>query len=285
MTANYSTAVSTARDYYNSEDADSFYSIIWGGEDIHIGWYESPTESIDVASRRTVERMANRLARQLGPSSRALDLGSGYGGAARYLANRFGCQIVALNLSEAENARARELNTRQSLEHLVEVVDGSFESIPAADECFDVVWSQDAILHSGNRSRVIAEVARVLKPGGSFLFTDPMQADDCPSGVLEPILSRIHLETLGSPRFYETECARAGLELTAFNQQTRHLVQHYRRVLQETEARQEELRGVISDAYIEKMKAGLGHWIEGGRQAYLTWGIFHFCKPLPPPTT
>ncbi|MDH5777270.1 MAG: SAM-dependent methyltransferase, partial [Gammaproteobacteria bacterium] len=41
MSAAYSEAVATARDYYNSEDADNFYNIIWGGEDIHIGLYES----------------------------------------------------------------------------------------------------------------------------------------------------------------------------------------------------------------------------------------------------
>ena len=37
MSHSYSEAVSIARDYYNSDDADNFYAIIWGGEDIHIG--------------------------------------------------------------------------------------------------------------------------------------------------------------------------------------------------------------------------------------------------------
>ena len=57
----YSQAVNTARDYYNSEDADAFYATIWGGEDIHIGLYESLDESITDASRRTVEHMALSL--------------------------------------------------------------------------------------------------------------------------------------------------------------------------------------------------------------------------------
>ncbi|MDH5409605.1 MAG: SAM-dependent methyltransferase, partial [Gammaproteobacteria bacterium] len=58
MSAAYSEAVATARDYYNSEDADNFYNIIWGGEDIHIGLYESTNESIVEASHRTVRHMA-----------------------------------------------------------------------------------------------------------------------------------------------------------------------------------------------------------------------------------
>lgn len=279
MTTNYSPAVHTARQYYNSEDADRFYSLIWGGEDIHIGWYQDAHEKIEVASRRTVERMADRLAERLNSKSRVLDLGAGYGGAARYLTTRFGCQVVALNLSEAENKRHRQLNQQQSLEQTIDVVDGSFEEIPCEDESFDAVWSQDAILHSGDRPQVIAEVARVLKPGGSFLFTDPMQADTCPAGVLEPILARIHLETLGSPRFYQTACEQLGLSFVGFEQATEQLVAHYRRVLQETEKQQPRLSQEISNDYIERMKVGLGHWINGGQQGHLAWGIFEFLKP------
>ena len=52
-------ATTTARDYYNSEDADLYYAQVWGGEDIHIGLYRKPDESIFDASRRTVEHMAS----------------------------------------------------------------------------------------------------------------------------------------------------------------------------------------------------------------------------------
>ncbi|HKJ07817.1 MAG TPA: class I SAM-dependent methyltransferase, partial [Gammaproteobacteria bacterium] len=99
MTTDYSAAVATARDYYNSDDADNFYFTIWGGEDIHVGLYQSDDEPIFAASRRTVERLAGKLT-GLGKDSRVLDLGAGYGGAARYLAATYGCRVVALNLSE-----------------------------------------------------------------------------------------------------------------------------------------------------------------------------------------
>lgn len=279
MSDQYSTAVHTAREYYNSEDADNFYSIIWGGEDIHIGWYRSDDEPIRDASRRTVEQMADRVSGTLTAASRVLDLGAGYGGAARYLTRRFGCHVTALNLSEAENDRNRALNIAEGLDDRIDVVDGSFEDIPYDDASFDVVWSQDAILHSGDRPRVLSETARVLEAGGDFIFTDPMQSDDCPEGVLEPILDRIHLETLGSPGFYRAEAAAVGMELVAFVDATEQLPRHYSRVLEETIARESEITDSISPEYIERMKAGLGHWIEGGRSGHLAWGIFHFRKP------
>ncbi len=271
----YTGAVATARDYYNSSDADVFYSKIWGGEDIHVGLYERPDEPIFAASRRTVETMAARL-RELGPESRVLDIGSGYGGSARYLASTFGCRVVAVNLSEVENERHRKMNAGKGLGRLIEVVDASFEDVPAGDAFFDVVWSQDAILHSGNREKVVEEVARVLKPGGDFVFTDPMQSDGCPEGVLQPILDRIHLDSLGSPGFYRAAAKEAGMEEVGFEDHSEQLPTHYTRVLEETEAREEELSAEISSDYIERMKKGLKHWVEGGRAGYLAWGIFHF---------
>lgn len=274
--AMYPEAVSTARDYYNSEDADQFYATIWGGEDIHVGMYESDEEPIFEASRRTVAYMASKLA--LAADSRVLDIGAGYGGAARFLARTYGCTVTALNLSEVENDRNREMNRQQDLDHLIAVVDGSFEEISYPNASFDAVWSQDAILHSGDRDQVLREVYRVLKSGGSFIFTDPMQADDCPDGVLQPILDRIHLNTLGSPKFYINTGKEVGFSEVSFEDHTPFLAAHYSRVLQETECHEDRLAGVVSDDYIARMKKGLQHWIDGGKKGYLSWGVFEFKK-------
>lgn len=279
MSTAYSEVVETARSYYNSDDADNFYFHVWGGEDIHIGLYETPGESIAAASRRTVQRMASEVAQVLGPDSRVLDIGAGYGGAARYLAETYGCRVTALNLSEKENERNRATNRERKLDQRIDVVDGSFESIPAADASYDLVWSQDAILHSGHRDRVIADIARVLRPGGDLVFTDPMQADDCPEGVLQPVLDRIHLDSLGSIAFYREAAERQGLQEVAVIELTKNLVSHYSRVREELTRGREKLRGRVSEAYIERMLLGLGHWVDAGDRGYLRWGILHFRKP------
>ncbi len=278
MSTNYSDVVQTARDYYNSEDADNFYLHIWGGEDIHIGLYQSEREEIAAASRRTVEKMADLLP-DLGPSATILDIGSGYGGAARYLAKRFGSKVVALNLSEKENERNREMSAAAGLGDRVDVVDGSFEEIPLGDASCDVVWSQDAILHSGKRAQVIAEVARVLKPGGHFVFTDPMESGNCSREDLEPVLARIHLDTLGSPEFYAQEAKKNGLELVAWEEKTPQLIRHYSRVREELSAQRPNLSGKVSEAYIDRMLNGLSNWVKAGESGCLAWGFLHFKKP------
>jgi sarcosine/dimethylglycine N-methyltransferase len=279
MSERYSPVVKTAQDYYNSDDADNFYYHIWGGEDIHIGIYGSLDESIADASERTVSTMASQCRMDLTPQTRVLDVGAGYGGAARWLAGKFACHVTCLNLSETQNARNRSMTTEQGLDGRIEVVDGSFENIPADDHSFDLVWSQDAILHSGRRERVLEEVDRVLKAGGEFIFTDPMQADDCPAGVLQPVLNRIHLDSLGSLDFYRQQARRLGWEELGVVDLTPQLVTHYTRVRQELAKRREALTGKVSDEYMDRMIQGLGYWVDAGDNNYLSWGILHFYKP------
>jgi sarcosine/dimethylglycine N-methyltransferase len=271
-------AARVAEDYYDSEDADNFYALIWGGEDIHIGLYDSPDGDIRTASRRTVQTMA-QLVERLGAQSRVLDIGAGYGGAARYLARTYGADVTCLNLSEVENDRNRALTLKQGLTEKVHVVHGSYEDIPEPAERFDVVWSQDAILHSGNRKKVLAEVARVLKPGGEFIFTDPMQADDVADvRQLQPIYDRIHLTSLASIEYYRRELAELGFDELAIVPLVAQLRTHYARVQAELLARRSELEGKVSTEYVERMHEGLQHWIDGADRGLLSWGILHFRK-------
>lgn len=267
-----SNAVELAEAYYDSAEADAFYQTVWGGEDIHIGIYASQDEPIADASRRTVERMAYRLG-DIGAQTRMLDLGAGYGGSARYLAENHGCQVTCLNLSETQNEQNRKLTEKAGLSGNISVVHGDFEHIPEADDSYDVVWSQDAILHSGNRPRVLDEVTRVLKDGGRFIFTDPMQADDCPDGVLQPILDRINLATLGSVGFYRRELVNRGFAEVAVEPLTEHLRTHYWRV---GEALKDNYDGAVlrsGQDYVDAMIKGLQHWVDGADKGHLAWAI------------
>jgi len=270
-----SEAVERAEAYYDSGEADAFYQAIWGGQDIHIGIYRDDAEPIADASRRTVESMADHLIRS-DASTRVLDLGAGYGGSARYLADRFGCKVTCLNLSETQNALNRTLTAEAGLAELVDVVYGDFENIPEPDDSFDIVWSQDAILHSGNRTRVLDEVSRVLVGDGQFTFTDPMQSDTCPDGVLQPILDRIQLSTLASFGFYRTELAARGFEESRTEELTDQLRMHYWRVGKALQDRYDEAVKMSGQTYVDNMIKGLQHWVDGADRGYLAWGIMDY---------
>ena len=273
----YSQTADIARAYYNSKAADAFYATVWGGEHIHLGIYRNPGESIQDASRRTVEEMAAMLGtRQRGTT--VLDIGSGYGGSARFLAETFGYRITCLNISERHNKRNNCLIRERGLDSLIQIVTGSFEDIPFPDGSFDIVWSQDALLHSGNRPKVLEEISRVLVQNGEFIFTDPMQSDDCPPEALQPVLARLHLPDLGCFAAYRETAARLGWEEIRIVDLSEHLVTHYTRVLGELEKRYDELLVTSGRGYLEHAVQGLKHWIDTGRKGHLKWGILHFGK-------
>lgn len=275
MNTKYSNDIEIARSYYNSPDAHNFYYRVWGGEDLHLGIYKSADEDIYTASRRAVDRIAGCVDR-IDENTKVIDFGGGFSGSARHLAKKFGCHVTVVNLSETENDRGRKMNREQGLNHLIEVVDGSYDAVPFEDSSFDVVWSEDAILHSGNKEKVISEAARLLKPGGDLVFSDPMQTDHCDEKVLQPVYDRIKLSSLASPATYKELAKKAGLKEVNFEQLQDQLVLHYSRVLEETEKNEEELLEYVSREYLENMKKGLKYWIEGGKADNLTWGIFHF---------
>jgi sarcosine/dimethylglycine N-methyltransferase len=271
--------VEIAEKYYDSSDADEFYFHIWGGEDIHVGIYETEDEPIVEASRRTVERMASMVQGGIGPGTRVLDIGAGYGGAARYLAKTYGCTVCCLNISKTQNRRNQQLSSEQGLGDKIEVLHASFEDIPKRDGSFDLVWCQDSILHSGKRAKVLEEVKRVLAPGGQFIFTDPMQVKSCPSGVLQPVLDRIHLDSLGSFDFYSQTARKLGLEEVKLDKLSEQLPRHYGRVREELQSRYDEMIKLSSKKYVDRMIKGLGHWVEAGNNGYLDWGIMLLRKP------
>src|SRR5690606_31897432 len=119
--------------------------------DLHIGIYEL-TRDIREASVETVDRMAAMLP-DLNSDTKVLDIGAGYGGSMRRIVRQSGCEAVCLNLSETQNDTNRYKTRRAGLSDRLRVAHGVFEEIPDENDAYDVVWSQDAILHSDQRER------------------------------------------------------------------------------------------------------------------------------------
>lgn len=101
-----------------------------------------------------------------------LDVCCGLGGPARWIAHRLGCRVTGLDVTASRVASARRLTGRVGLGHLVDFVHGDATAMPLPDAAFDVVMSQEAWLHVPDKPAVIAECARVMKPGAALAFTD-----------------------------------------------------------------------------------------------------------------
>jgi ubiquinone/menaquinone biosynthesis C-methylase UbiE len=114
------------------------------------------------------------LAQLAGVDSEAevLDVGCGLGGSCRYLAAAFGCYATGLDLTEEYCRVATVLSDRVGLQESTEFRCASALDMPFPDESFDFVWTEHAQMNIRDKDGLHAEIARVLKRGGKFVFHD-----------------------------------------------------------------------------------------------------------------
>jgi SAM-dependent methyltransferase len=101
-----------------------------------------------------------------------LDVGSGVGGPARFLAATYGCPVTGVDLSEAFVEGARYLTERTGQTGLVSFQVASALELPFDEECFDVVLLQHVAMNVADRRRLYSEIRRVLKPLGRLATFD-----------------------------------------------------------------------------------------------------------------
>jgi sarcosine/dimethylglycine N-methyltransferase len=106
------------------------------------------------------------------PEDVVLDVCSGMGGPARYLAWKTGCDVIGLDLTASRVEGATELTRVAGLSHRVRFVNGNALDIPFPDESFTLAIAQESFAHIPSKPQLLAECARVLQPGGRLVFSD-----------------------------------------------------------------------------------------------------------------
>ena len=111
----------------------------------------------------------------LSTGEKLLDIACGSGGPALRIAAKTGCSLVGIDLHEQAISTAKSLAAQRNLKNGAEFrVVNATEPLPFPDAHFDAISCVDAINHIRNRPSVLALWARLLKPGGRLLFTDPV---------------------------------------------------------------------------------------------------------------
>jgi sarcosine/dimethylglycine N-methyltransferase len=101
-----------------------------------------------------------------------LDVGSGLGGPARFLAANHGCRVTGIDLSEAFVDAARYLTERTGQTGQVSFRTADSLHLPFDDGRFDAVFLQHVAMNIADRARLYREIRRVLRSGGRFATFD-----------------------------------------------------------------------------------------------------------------
>ncbi|KAH7484187.1 hypothetical protein PRIC1_003491 [Phytophthora ramorum] len=103
---------------------------------------------------------------------KVLDIGTGFGGTARLLAHRSGCNVHALELQPDLNDAAKELTRRCGLENQITHLSGDFLELPVLHHEYDAVVGLLCFLHIGNWRQLFQRCFDSLKPGGVLYVDD-----------------------------------------------------------------------------------------------------------------
>ncbi len=100
-------------------------------------------------------------------NSKVLDLACGKGTSAIYLAKKYGCEVIGLDIDVGLISFAKKLARKNGVQDKVSFVVGNALAIPFSDNQFDAVISQSMLILIKDQKKVITEAVRVAREGGS----------------------------------------------------------------------------------------------------------------------
>jgi SAM-dependent methyltransferase len=133
----------------------------------------APADEFHTRGRAATEEVAAVLPGTV--AGLVLDVGSGLGGTARFLAARRGLEVVGIDLSADYAAVAEALTRRCGLAGRARFLAGDALALPFRAASFAAACTQHAAMNIADKAALYAGIARVLRPGGSFVLHDVLQ--------------------------------------------------------------------------------------------------------------
>jgi len=135
-------------------------------------------DSFHPGGLKLTERLGQLL--RLAPGTRVLDVASGKGTSAMFLAERFGCDVVGVDFSDQNVKEASQEAAGEGLDHLVRFQQADAESLPFDDGSFDAIACECAFCTFPQKTLAVREFARVLRFGGRAGLSDLTRGGELP---------------------------------------------------------------------------------------------------------
>lgn len=172
----------------------------------------APVDEFHVGGLVSTQELAAQM--ELRPEMHLLDVGSGLGGPARYLASEHFCRVTGVDLSEEFVNVATSLTRMVKLDHLVEFRQASALDLPFDPQLFDRAYMIHVGMNISNKAAAYREVRRVLKTRGLFVVFDILRTADGPIRYPVPWATSQDTSFVDDLSTYETAFRRAGFRVT-----------------------------------------------------------------------
>jgi SAM-dependent methyltransferase len=171
----------------------------------------APYDQFHGRGMEATREIADRL--DVASTDRILDVGSGIGGPARYVAHRFGCRVFGIDLTAEFCSVARALSRRLGLEGQVTFTCGTALALPFAKACFDGAYSMNVSMNIEDKRGFYAEIHRVLAPGGWLLLSEIARGPRDGLAFPTPWARDARMSFLSTPEETRRGLALAGFEV------------------------------------------------------------------------
>ena len=143
-----------------------------------------------------------------------LDVCSGMGGPARWLAHRIGCRVTGLDFTASRVEAAKRLTQRVGLDARVDFLHGDATAMPLPDARYDVLVAQESWLHIPDKAALVAQCVRVVKPAGTIAFTDIVIRSDLSAVEQARLAAEMHAPSIATAAQYADLFAANGWRIT-----------------------------------------------------------------------
>jgi ubiquinone/menaquinone biosynthesis C-methylase UbiE len=170
-----------------------------------------PVEEFHIGGRQASAEFLDQL--ELAPDDVVLDVGCGLGGASRFAASRYGCRLIGVDLTEEYVATGQVICKWVGLQDRILLEQGSATALKFADDAFNKAYMMHVGMNIADKTTLMKELFRVLKPGGLLGIYDVMQTSSTDLAFPVPWASEPGGSALAAPDKYILELERAGFRI------------------------------------------------------------------------
>lgn len=183
----------------------------------------APVDEFHIRGREATLELAGRL--PLKPGLRVIEVGSGLGGSARYLAAEHRCRVTAIDLTPEYVDVAKALAERVGLGGEIDFRQGSALAMPFDSSAFDVAWTEHVQMNIADKRAFYGEIARVLEPGGRLAFHDIFEGPGGEPHFPVPWADDPSISFLATPEAIRTILEIVGFKILDWENRTERALQ------------------------------------------------------------